>query len=305
MPRAIHERFGQTRSDTNVLKGLRPPMHRHLPPASCLAFLALVLLAVPGFQSTGCAKAKLHDRGQLPDVGVEEAKDASPIPRKEAGAPGNKDVSASPDILPVICDPVANTGCDSGMKCSALQQDRSLVLGCAVKGSKGEGESCKQTQAAGVQTGDDCGIGLACFSISEGGSSTCHKFCSADGDTNACMGSELCSLSSPGLPANVKFCAVVSTCLPLEQTGCPTGKACYFSSTGAVCSQVGNKNPGDSCSNANDCISGSTCIAGHCASFCSMASGGTPSCAGTSTGGSTCSSFGSANAEANLGYCKN
>jgi hypothetical protein len=284
------------------------PMHRPIltrgPAVSSPACLAHVLFVMLGLPAVGCANAKIGDVGQHADAATAEDTATAPDGKDAASSPSKKDGPAGPDVVFGNCDPLASTGCDSTAKCTALQVGNNLAIGCGSRGSKNEGEACKQESSAGVQTGDDCASGLACFNIGDGAGSTCHKFCAADG-SNACPGSELCSVVAPGLPSSIKFCGLVTTCLPLEQTGCPSGKACYFSSTGAVCAQEGSKSAGDACTNANDCKSGSTCVSGHCASFCSMDSSGTPSCTGSDTGGTTCASFGVSSAEANLGYCKN
>jgi hypothetical protein len=104
------------------------------------------------------------------------------------------------------------------------------------------------------------------------------------------------------------FCRATTSCLPLGQTGCPTGQGCYLTADGAVCAPAGPKNPGDACSAANDCARGSTCIVtgatSTCASFCSTAAGGTPACAATGTGGTTCVAAPGTPPEPNTGVCR-
>jgi hypothetical protein len=184
-----------------------------------------------------------------------------------------------------------------------------LALGCDAKGSKAEGNPCTQTMTGGSQTGDDCDSGLACFTTQSGAPATCHRLCPTSGAANACPTNELCSLVVGGLNG-LAFCRTVVACQPLEQTGCAAGEGCYFSTsdsyTGSLCAKAGTMKPGEACSAANDCAPGSTCVlAGTaiCASFCSTTIGGTPSCSGASTGGSTCATLGGPSDEANLGRC--
>lgn len=258
----------------------------------------LALLAVLGMSLAACANAKIGNVGSKPDSGVNE--DTAAGDKKDGSSTSKSDGPKGPDTQLGNCDPLANTGCGSGMKCTALQQsDKTLALGCDKVGDKSEGKACTQTMSDGFQTADDCDEGLACFNIGDGAGATCHKFCAYGSSNPGCPDGELCSAKISGLPDGLAFCRQVTTCSPLEQTGCASGQACYFASvspTGGVCSKEGDKNPGDGCSSANECKSGGTCVSGKCAAFCSTESGGTPGC----TGGETCTGFG----VADLGYCR-
>jgi hypothetical protein len=264
--------------------------------------LLYVLVTVLGCQIWGCASAKIGDVGGQTDGGTGDAEAPDSATPNDKNA--KNDAATADSASTGNCDPFSNSGCNSGMKCTALQQsDGTLALGCDAMGSKAEGDDCVQTTTGGSQTGDDCGNGLACFGVP----TTCHRMCAASGTANGCPGSEICASTAPGL-TTVAFCLAVTTCQPLEQTGCPSGQACYFSQTGALCAQEGSKSPGDTCTVLNDCAKGSTCLlsgvsTGACSSFCSTASDGTPSCSGSSTGGSTCASLGSS-AEPDLGSCR-
>jgi hypothetical protein len=267
--------------------------------ASALPASLAVML---GLHLAGCANAKIGNVGQQKDSGVSE--DAAGENGKDSGEPGKKDGPPGPDVKLGNCDPLANSGCGSGEKCTALQQsDKTLALGCDATGSKAEGEPCAQVMNGGAQSGDDCAASLACFNIGDGAGATCHRFCAYGAADTGCPDGELCSAKVQGLPDSLAFCRKVTTCAPLDQTGCASGQACYFSSTGAVCAKEGNGKPGDACSNANDCQRGGTCVSGRCASFCTTESGAAPSCTGADTGGDTCTSFGVASLGANLGYC--
>jgi len=255
-----------------------------------------ILITALGCHASGCAKATVGDVGQDKDAGTADAgpqgdgkDDANPNAKKD----GASDAPNTP------CDPFTNSGCPSDQKCTAFQSGNSLSLGCGSKDSKVEGDDC-----TGSPTGDDCGDQLACFKLDADPTSTCHRICPTSGTANACLGTETCNPGNVGL-GGLSFC--VAPCLPLEQTGCPQGQACYYGTKGAGCAPIGSKQPGDTCAHANDCVKGSDCITlGStfiCSSFCSTASGGTPSCSGASTGGTICAPLGGTSDEANLGSC--
>ena len=259
-----------------------------------------VLVALLACQVWGCASAKVRDIGPT-DSGAGGA--GSQTDGKDATGPNVKKDGATTDTLSGVCDPFTNAGCDSGKKCTALQDaNKTLSLGCGDKeGTKGEGDPCTQTAPSGTQTGDDCADGLACFSYP--GEATCHRICPTSGTSNACPSSSVCSLAVPGL-TGLAFCQ--PSCKPLEQTGCQPNEACYSILVGDVCYGAGSTDPGGNCSisSPNDCKRGSTCITGGstgvCSSYCSMATGGTPSC----SDGKTCSPLPGNLSETNAGYCK-
>jgi hypothetical protein len=262
-----------------------------------------LLVAALGFQSSGCASANVSQEPPGPDSGTADS--APGAGGKDSSSPKND--GPATDALSGACDPFTNSGCSNGDKCIALQSGSALGMGCGSKGTKAVGDTCTPVMTGGSQTGDDCGNQLACFKLASDASSSCHRICSTTGTANACPGTDTCSLVVPGL-TNLAFCQASTSCLPLEQTGCPSGQACYFGTKGAVCAPEGSKQPGDACANANDCSKGSTCLvvgsAGICSSYCSTASDGTPSCSGSGTGGTICSVLGSSSDEPNLGSCR-
>jgi hypothetical protein len=269
--------------------------------ATHLLFITVAALAC---QSLGCASANVNQEQPGPDSGTA---DTTP----GADSPGTKNDGPATDVLYGSCDPFTNSGCPSDKKCTALQSGSVLGLGCGGKASKGEGDTCSPVMTGGTQTGDDCGNQLACFKLASDNEATCHRICPTTGTANACPGTDTCSLVVPGL-TNLAFCQTSTSCLPLEQTGCPSDQACYYGTKGAVCAPVPGspKKPGEACVSANDCAKGSTCLlvgsAGVCSSFCSTASGGTPSCSGASTGGTICIALnsGTGTDEPNLGSCR-
>jgi len=246
----------------------------------CAAFSTrwlCILAAASIWQMSGCASATVGNQEPTHDAGS----DASASVGGKDGSNSTKN-DGSGDVVYGACDPFSNSGCSSNQKCIALQSGNALSLGCGSKGSKVEGDTCTPEMSSSAQTGDDCGSQLACFKLATDTSYTCHRICPISGGANACPGTDTCSLVVPGL-TGLAFCQKAVTCLPLEQTGCPDGQACYYGDKGAVCAPAGQSPPGGSCNRANDCVKGSTCLIlppGVCSSFCSTASGGATTCTG-------------------------
>ena len=255
----------------------------------------------------GCASAKVSNQ----EPNNDGSSDANGSGSDKDGSTSVKNDGPAGDVVYGSCDPFTNAGCSITQKCTALRTGSTLALGCGSKGDKSQGAACAPVPNETSQTGDDCGTGLACFAVA-GESATCHRLCSNSGTANACPGTDTCSIkvgtfsSSTGLA----FCQASTTCLPLEQTGCSTGQACYYGQKGAVCAPVPAVpvQPGDTCTNANDCAPGSTCLiigsSGICSSFCSTASNGSPGCSGAAMGGTICAALGGGTDEPNLGTCR-
>jgi hypothetical protein len=277
------------------------PIHRRNAPAvknnAIKMYLPFILAAALGCQVLGCASARLTDQGPPPDGGttdtnlVANGKDASDPNGKSDGATSYG-----------VCDPFSNAGCASGQKCSTLRNGSTLTPGCGSKGSNGEGDQCTPVPATGQQTGDDCGDGLACFSLGAGQlNSFCHRICALSGP-DTCPGTEICTLKVSNLAGiGLAFCQATIPCQALDQTGCSADQACYYEPKGAICAPLGTAPAGSSCTNANDCAKGSTCLTingiGTCFAFCSAANGGSPSC----SGGTTCALL---TGETVLGTCR-
>jgi hypothetical protein len=279
-------------------------------PRAGIIYLPGLLLTAFGLALAGCASATVGGEGQKADAATGGTSGSGGSGGGAGGGAGGKGgaggTGGSSTSSTGACDPFANSGCPSDKKCTALQQSATLlVLGCGdMKGSKSAGDTCTQATTDGKQTGDDCDRGLACF----GAPATCHRMCSPTGTAHGCPNGEICNLSGGDLNG-VQFCIAVTACLPLEQTGCSSGQACYYPESGAICAAEGNVNPGDACSKANECKKGSTCLvvngAGICSSFCSTADGGSPSCTGADTGGEICNPLSGGDAiEPNLGSCR-
>ena len=272
------------------------------PSASLVAFV--VTLAVSAI--LGCANAKVGDIGTH-DAAVNDTADTASLGTQDSTGTISHDDAG--EVVYTPCNPFTNSGCSSGQKCAAYRSGSSLSLACGDKGNKAENDSCTPTPTADAQTGDDCGDGLSCFNV--GGSTICRRMCPATG-TNTCPSGEACSMTVTGF-AELKFCAEnvspppPTSCLPLEQSGCAKGEACYYAATGSLCYKAGTAQPGAECHAAYDCIAGATCVTVNgsttCHSLCSTATGGTPGCSDTSASGTFCAAFASGS-EANLGFCR-
>jgi len=270
--------------------------------------LPAILVAGLGLGALACASATVSDNGVHDAAATGGASGAGGGSGGKGGSGGA--AGSGGTTTTGLCDPFSNSGCASDKKCTALQSGSSLGLACGSKGGGAEGDACTRSLNGADQSGDDCGDGLACFALSGEPSATCRRICPLSGTAHACPSGELCSLIVPGLDT-LAFCRKVVTCQPLEQTGCASGEACYFSTsgsyTGSLCAKAGAKKPGDTCAAANDCVPGSTCLivgSGVCSAFCSTANGNAD-CSGASTGGDTCAALGGPGDEANLGSCRN
>ncbi len=114
-----------------------------------------------------------------------------------------------------LCDPVAQSGCSPGWKCSWIQSGASTgSAGCVPAGAKAAGQACTWG-AAGATTGfDDCAAGLLCAQ------GACTALCSTATDAG-CSSRETCSAYS-GLfqaspTAQVAYGGCSPQCNPLTQ----------------------------------------------------------------------------------------
>lgn len=88
------------------------------------------------------------------------------------------DVADDSVIIDYICHPVAQTGCESGEKCSTRWESVDPPVGhvgCLPPGPVGRGEPCAVDLDAGV---DDCAGGLLCWELNAG-DPRCAELCDA------------------------------------------------------------------------------------------------------------------------------
>jgi len=174
-------------------------------------------------------------------------------------------------VVTGICDPVCQTGCPCGQRCSVAGTGAVCV---AQGGSKGAGQVCSPSA-------DDCLAGYAC--LREGCGSNlgrCYRFCR---EATMCAAGVACSTtvnSSNDMALGQLACDLAEqTCDPLAGTGCPDpALSCFATSTGhTICDCPGrNRHEGESCRGYDDCAAGLACLNGTCVKLCAS----TADCAG-------------------------
>lgn len=142
------------------------------------------------------------------------------------------------------CNPVDNSGCDAGEKCSAQYkgQDADDVAifqtQCGPAGTALRGEACMRA----ADDSDDCAVGLGCFGTGDTGVGVCEASCTIEG-TNGCTQDDVCIPyinlfndvdQDPNNPLNFGLCE--QGCDPLSQklvvngeistSNCPGDVAC-------------------------------------------------------------------------------
>ena len=157
-----------------------------------------------------------------------------------------------------VCDPVCQTGCGCGLRCTVLDTG----LGCvAPVGEKTLGQLC-------APTADDCAPGLVCLPETCGNNlGRCRRFCR---DATVCPPGAGCATQIPLpdlTPSGQLACDLgYQTCDPYAATGCPDPALhCYVtgpSHTTCDCPNAAGaaREEGDACSAYNDCAVGLACI---------------------------------------------
>jgi hypothetical protein len=194
-----------------------------------------------------------------PDLAV-AAPDLARPPGDLASAPPVTDL-ANPPPPPDFsdqCDPVSQSGCLVGQKCTlGLAQ-----LICVADGTQAAGTACSTLV-------DDCLAGSWC----QPESSTvhaCRQFCRVDGDcTQPAVGPTMnvahCLVDVPAT-TTVKTCTIA--CDPVAATGCPSGLTCRYGQAPGVgvneftdCALIGSGGNGAACAASQDCAPGYVCLA--------------------------------------------
>jgi len=183
---------------------------------------------------------------------------------------------------PQDCDPVAQTACSAGEKCSQVtltaDPEPPLETRCVPAGTQAKFETCSVGDP-GATGFDDCQAGLICF----GGA--CLEICSAEPDS--CPADASCQ-EGPGVfpdRAGTGLCLV--QCDPLGQN-CPEGAGCFVTLADGdrICAEPNpGQGQGTACMFANDCAAGHGCLLVRsptdstltCAFFCDP-EGGPPTC---------------------------
>jgi hypothetical protein len=168
-----------------------------------------------------------------------------------AGAGGGADAGA-------VCDPVAQTGCPAGDKCS-------IPPVCIPAGSIGDGQLCA---TAGV---DDCALPDLC--VGDGTAHLCRQACNVGTDCHQ----PAASAGATAEPNNLGRCLIsiggttskvcTFACNPVTAAGpagCPTGYVCEYFQTTAVpeatdCEPAGTAGENADCTTAA-CGGGLVCV---------------------------------------------
>jgi hypothetical protein len=177
-----------------------------------------------------------------------------------------------------LCDPTAQSGCATGERCSRVALlDGSAVTTCVPDGTVPEGGACVAPQFGA----DDCVAGTKCHA------GTCAAICIES--------SAGCECTAPGyFPEYASAGVCVSSCDPLAQDCGDPALGCYPTGASTTCAPpvAPAGNPGDPCTQLNQCAPGSVCTgAGGCALMCAV-SGVGPDCSGQPGASIQCASLG-------------
>lgn len=214
-----------------------------------------------GFGECDCGDAGTPDTGR--DVGEDTAVDSEvPDSRADSADADEGDMAADVPVdapvdapNPDDCDPVANTGCPDGERCTFVVTNADSFEGittCAPIGSTADGERC--TATPGDEGSDDCSAGSTCDG------SLCVQICGLE-DEDACTG---CAEISALFPDRENVGVCPASCDPLAAVNCSPGLGCYYtgSELGFVCvpdASVEDAGIGSPCEFFNDCPSGLHC----------------------------------------------
>ena len=131
------------------------------------------------------------------------------------------------------CDPILQTGCDTGEKCGELRwPDGRLTLGCVPDGSVDLDGACA-FGPSGPADGEpsDCRAGLEC----RGG--TCEQICAQDAETSSCPAYHACVPAHGHFEGSTYgFCSTRCPILPGDVgQDCVQGDACYLITGTTTC----------------------------------------------------------------------
>jgi hypothetical protein len=247
----------------------------------------------------GCAKAGISNMGGDGGGAQHDLAGADFAGADFAGGGGNDDMAiapgadlsgggGTPDLL-ITCDPVAQTGCGPGEKCTLGATGTT----CLSNGNKATGQQC------GTGGADDCVAGDLC-SVDSMTATTdmCREFCNTDTDCHQ----PAAPAGATAEPKNGPHCIITFTgttakactvpCNPVTRagaSGCPGTLACVYGGTATIpeltdCSTPGSKLDGAVCADSSECANGLVCVGSaatyHCRQVCRNATPGDCSGAG-------------------------
>lgn len=233
----------------------------------CLALSSLLLLT-----ALACQRLPADD----------EDDDGGPPPGGDASTtflPGDDDEEEAADEesgSTAACDPVAQTGCSEGEKCTAILSGGAVVYACvAAPGGLDPNQPCSASPSDGI---DGCPAGTACLE-DEAGSGLCAALCEADTDCDLgqCVGAR---------ETNIPYCA--DDCSPFA-SACPTPLACRRNGNRFSCLFLGTSDvggTGTACTPEGDggCAPGLVCLPGALVPDCTSDNCCTPLCETTEPG---------------------
>jgi hypothetical protein len=199
--------------------------------------------------------------------------DGAPIVPADGG-PDARLECPDPEPAPSACDFFLSCGCDvgAGEKCSIVSS--SHARDCFEAGLKQPGETCD------VET--ECVAGSLCAVFDGSAIKRCMQYCD---DAHACPSTttaQACYIPVEGV-ANASVCGQVCDLLTQDCAGADEG--CYPSQVHVttpekgICAHAAAAVEGGSCTVANDCAEGLTCLDGDskCHKLCRVG-GGAPAC---------------------------
>lgn len=169
---------------------------------------------------------------------------------------GTRDVSLPRPTGPVVCNPVAQTGCAVGEKCASILDDPATgasYVGCVADGTQDIGAACTDPTVAGAS--DDCLAGGECYN------GLCHELCSTALDN--CTGTGVCVQFVDGGGNDLPTQICLFGCSPLIQDCVADSEACYLIGDGGACVVPSGGTGlaiGSACMFANACVEGGICI---------------------------------------------
>ncbi len=164
------------------------------------------------------------------------------------GGGGSKTPDAS-DGSQLQCDPLAQTGCAIGEKCTwlfdAFMPQYVGHVGCAPDGTAGVGEACKYGPP-GITGVDNCKGGLVCGEF-RGDTGICKTICNQSGGSPACDGDHVCvtysDLFSTGASTPKAAGVCDHVCDPIADNdfdGSASDGPGAFSRRGSMCGSAAN-----------------------------------------------------------------
>lgn len=163
------------------------------------------------------------------------------------GGGGGGGAIVEPEVVLTSCDPVAQTGCSTGKKCTWVRSSASAgALGCVPAGTVARGGGCRYADG-GVASGtgyDDCAKGLVCLGGADAGQvGTCAAICDAN-DVASCTPSDTWSCATyTGVFQSGEAAAIAGVCDPQ----CDPVTQVRLSDGAAACGSPDSSSPAFGC----------------------------------------------------------